>query len=156
MANPNLRDDNTISKYNHEQILAKLEEIKNFEQLFPAFVIDELKIIDDLIEIVPKPEEFIPFKEPRESATPTVFRLRFTEDGTLENIDLKKPKPKKEIKPILTKIKNIKRVEKKESKVNDGGTKLSKLKGGLNKISKLKNIIPSRRITEKESKETEE
>jgi len=156
MGNLNLRDDNTISIKNHEQILAKLEEIKQFEQLFPAFIIEELQINDDLIEIEPKPEEFIPFEETREPATPTVFRLRLTEDGKLENIDLKKPKPKKEIKPILKKINNKMRVEKKESKTKEAQSKISKLKDRLNKIGKLKKVIPSRRVKEEEIEESEE
>ena len=156
MSDLNLRNDNSTSIKNHEEILTKLEEIKKIEKLFPAFVIEELQIIDDLIEVERKPEEFIPFKEPREPATPTVFRLRFTEDGKLENIDLKKPKPKKEIIPTLKKTKNKKKVEKKESKANDEESKISKLKNGLNKIGKLKKVIPSRILKDKDSKESEE
>jgi len=156
MSDLNLRDDTSTSIKSHQEILAKLEEIKQFEQLFSAFVIEELKINDDLIEVEPKPEVFIPFKEPREPATPTVFRLRFTEDGKLENIDLKKPKPKKEIKPILKKIKNKKKVEKKESKEINAESKLSKLKSGLDIIKKLKRVIPSRNTKEEEIEESEE
>jgi hypothetical protein len=156
MSHPISRDDNSTSIKNHEEILSKLEEIKKFEHLFPAFVIKELKIIDDLIEVEPRPEEFIPFKELREPATPTVFRLRFTEDGKLENIDLKKPNPKKEIKPNLKKLIPKKITRKKEQKDNDNKSKISKLKGGLTKISKLKKVIPSRGTKEKETTESEE
>ncbi len=156
MSHPISRDDNSTSIKIHKEILSKLEEIKKFEQLFPAFVIEELKINDDLIEVEPKPEEFIPFKELKKPATPTVFRLRFTEDGKLENIDLKKPKPKKEIKPNLKKIITKRITRKKDPKDSDSKSKISTLKGGLKKISKLKKVIPSRGIKEKETIESEE
>jgi hypothetical protein len=156
MSNPISRDDNLTFIKNHEEILSKLEEIKKFEHMFPAFLIEELKIIDDLIEVEPKPEEFIPFKELKEPATPTVFRLRLTEDGKLENIDLKKPKPKKEIKLNLKKLIPKKITRKKEPKDSDSKSKISMLKGGLKIISKLKKVIPSRGTKEKETTESEE
>ena len=156
MRDINLKEENSTSFKDHEEILAILEELKQFEQRYPAFQIEEPILNEELIEVEPKPEKFVPFKEPGAPATPTVFRIRFTEDGKLENIDLKKPKPKKEFRFSLKKIKSKKRVDKKESKSNAEKSKISKLKDGLKKIGKLKKVIPSRNKQEEEPEESEE
>ena len=156
MSGLNQKQDNSTYIKNHEEVLSLLEEIKQFEQKYPAFEIDELTYNDELIEIEQKPEYFVPLEKPKEPATPTVFRLRFTDEGKLENIDIKKPKPKDENKPsLLKKIKIKKKTDKKESKSSEGKSKLSGLKGSLNKISKLKRIIPSGNKTDNEPAETE-
>ena len=85
-----------------------------------------------------------------------IFNEIIYSDDKLENIDLKKPKPKKEIKLSLKKIKTKKKVDKKESKSDDEESKLSKLKSRFNKIGNLRRVIPSRGKKEKESKESEE
>jgi len=156
MSDSNLKQDNSTYLKNHEEILSILEEVKQFEQRYPVFEIEEPTYNEELIEIEPKPDDFVPFKDPREPVTPTIFRLRFTEDGKLENIDMKKPKPKKETKLRLKKIITKNKADKKESKSNEGESKISRLKGRLNKISKLKRVIPSQSKTEKETVESEE
>ena len=156
MRDINLKEENSTSFKDHEQILAILEDLKQFEKRYPAFEIEEPILNEELFEIEPKPEKFVPFKEPIVPTTPTVFRIRFTEDGKLENIDLKKPKPKKEFRFSLEKIKAIKRADKKEFKRNAEKSKISRLKDGLKKISKLKKVIPSRSKNEEEPEESEE
>ena len=154
MRNPNLKQDNQNFLKNHEEILSILEEIKKFEQRYPAFEFEEPTYNEELIEIEPKPEVFVPLEKTRGPAKPTVFRLRFTEDGKLENIDIKKPKSKKTTKfSIFNKINIKKKKDQTESKSKEDESKISRLIGGLYKISKLKRVIPSRNKREKEPTE---
>ena len=87
MSNLKLKQENSPEIKKHEDILAIIEEIKQFEQRFPEFEIEESEVEEELIEIEQKPKEFeLPIKQ-KKPTSPTVFRLRFTEDGKLENID---------------------------------------------------------------------
>jgi hypothetical protein len=78
---------------------------------------------------------------------PTIFRLRINEKGVLENIDFKKPQPRKKLNISL------RRKEKKDKESSEGKLKLGKLLNGLNKI---KRIIPKRgKEEDSESEESE-
>ena len=77
---------------------------------------------------------------------PTTFRLRLNDEGILENIDIKKPQPRKKISL------NLRKKDKKESEKSESGSKLSKLTGSL---SKIKRIIPKRGKEESKDSETE-
>jgi hypothetical protein len=156
MRNPHLKHDNPTYLKNHEEILSILEEIKKFEQRYPAFEFEEPTNSEELIEIEPKPDIFVPLEKTRESAKPTVFRLRFTEDGKLENIDIKKPKTKKTTKSGILKTINIKKnKEQKDSKSKEDESKISRLIDGLKNISRLKRVIPSKNKTENEPTESD-
>ena len=96
---------------------------------------------------------------------PAVFRIRFDEEGKLDNLDLKKPKPKPDLKASVKKINklsNLKKIKKKgkseksaEAETEKGG-KFSKLKGGIGKVSKIKNISKIKGVIPGRGKKKEE
>lgn len=142
----------------HEPIIEEVPtqpEYVIFEEVKP-----ELTIFKEIEEIKPKiidklKKEKIKFGRKRKKETvktiekpitPTTFRLRLNEDGILENIDIKKPKPRQKIKF------SFRKKDKKESKGSEEKSKFSKLKSGL---SKIKRIIPIRKKGEEEQEEPE-
>ena len=177
---PNLVDD---SEYNQEfiDVDAVQEETSGEERKprlrlsfgkkpepegLPSFVLvdnfedESLNAEKTLLNKIKFPEHKTP-----KSAT---FKLRFNEEGNLENIDFKKPKERahKESK-ILKKLKidkitsKIKKKDKGEGKPSEGeegkGGKLSKIIGPLKNISKIteKLPIPKKGKKSKEKKEEE-
>lgn len=96
----------------------------------------------------------------RKAAT---FKIRFDEKGELVNLDIKKPKPKKQksegkkrfgLKKIRRK-KGEKTEETTETKEVEEGVKKPKIKGKLGKLGKLKRAIPSRSKKKEEPEGTE-
>lgn len=164
--------DNGSIKKTHREILKILEEIKDFENNFVEFDLEKPQVDKELIEIEYETfkeiePELITFKEVEEKKpefeikrkkvvaekfekpiTPTTFRLRFNKEGNLENIDLKKPKPRS--KPHF-RIR-FRKKDQIESEVTEKKSWLAKLKSGL---SKIKRAIPSRREEEEETEESE-
>jgi hypothetical protein len=78
---------------------------------------------------------------------PTTFRLRINEKGVLENIDFKKPQPRKKFKISL------RRKDKKEKEGLEGKSKFGKIITGL---SKIKRIIPKKGKEEESESEVSE
>lgn len=156
MSNIKLKQENSTVIKKHGEILVIIEEIKQFEQRFPEFEIEESEVKEELIEIEQKPKEFEFPIEQKEPTSPTVFRLRFTEDGKLENIDLKKPKPRIEKHSRLKTQKTKNKGKKEKLQTTKKESNNSKLKGIISKIGKLKRVIPSRGKNEEELKESEE
>lgn len=151
MSEPSLDQETSSVTKTHEEILAMFKEIKQLEASFPAYEIGKYEVEEELIEVAHE-EEPILIEEPqikKEPTSPTVFRLRYNEEGNLENIDMRKPKPHKEIHINLSKL----RSKEKEPKVKEEIPKTSRFRGGL---SKLKRIIPSRNEEEEETEEAEE
>ena len=151
MSKPKLDQETSSVTKTHEEILAMFEEIRQLEARFPAYEIEEQEVEEELIEVAHE-EEPVVIEEPeikKEPTSPTVFRLRYNEEGNLENIDLRKPKPPKEIHINLSKLRN----KEKKSEVKEKKPKSSRLRGGL---SKLKRVIPSKSEEEEETEETEE
>jgi len=104
------------------------EKFKKFKTRFGK------KVHREIPEIIEKP------------ITPTTFRLRINEEGKLENIDLKKPKPRPKIKL------SFRKKDKKESEESEKKSKFEKIKTVL---SKMKRIIPKRKKEEEEPEESE-
>jgi len=127
-------------------------EYVNFEEIEPDLVIfkeiteKKVKIIDRIKNLkfdFKKLRKKDASEEIRLPKNPTTFKLRINEKGVLENIDFKKPQPKKKIRI------NLRRKDKKES--SEGKSRFGKIITGLNKI---KRIIPKR--GKEEESETEE
>ncbi len=161
---------------NHSEILQIIDEIRVYEQNFVDFnselVEDKKDIKKDLIEVdheknISEDDESIgelnnkkfsflkKTKENEKTKVPTTFKIGFDEDGKLVNLDLKKPKPKKDDASSKKKfsVKSLLPKRKKENEeTKDDGSKSSKLKKGLGKLSKLKRVIPSKNKSSEETK----
>jgi len=167
--------DNTSITKTHEEILKMLEEIKEFEKKYGEFELKKPTTIEyeTFKEIKP---ELVFFKEVEEKKykilekfkkfktkfgkkvqreipetfekpiTPTTFRLKINDEGKLENIDLRKPKPRQKIKF------SFRKKDKKESGESEKKSKFEKIKTVL---SKVKRIIPKRKKEEEEPEESE-
>ena len=164
----------------HEEILVIIKEIKGLEEKFMSgdffkdYQIEFLEVEDEFIEIEHPPieqREHIIFEEvtvedevetelEEKIIYPAVFRIRFNEEGKLENLDLKKAKPKPHLKSDLKKLKVLKKIKiigrKGESRIEK--VRLSKIKDTIGKISKIRNVIPGIGKKEEEpvKEETEE
>ncbi len=133
--------------------LSELEYV-TFEEIEPDLVIFK-EIEEKKTDIINNKRKFkINFGKKRikeepdkieKPISPTTFRLRINKEGILENIDIKKPKPRKKIKISLGKK------DKEESENTEGKSKIAKL---INGLSKIKRIIPKR--GKEEDIETEE
>ena len=142
-------------------------EQENLEKVKSISIVKDIKKLglkDKFIKIFPSKigAEIKQEKIKQKDITPATFRIRFNENGELENIDLKKSKPKlKSEKHFIFKKFSFKRMEnneKTESKLVEKNSKISKLKGGLGRLGKLKKVIPSRKkeVVETEKNKTEE
>lgn len=130
-------------------------EYVKFEEINPDLVV--FKEIDEKPSILDKIKKLkIDFKIFRKKGSiekiqppknPTTFRLRINEEGILENIDFKKPQPRKKFKISL------RRKDKKEKGNSGSKSKFSKIINGLNKI---KRIIPKRGNEEESEPEESE
>jgi hypothetical protein len=166
----NGEDFNTLIK-DHDEILKKIEEIKEFEMKYPEFNLSKIKPKEELIELDEKLQEFdettpeireqyiktkinIFNKFKKKSSTdnklnPTVFHLRINNEK-LENTDIKKPVSKEKKKKLFS-IKRKKKDKKQGEDKEEEPSKLSKIKGGFGRI---KGAIPSRQKKSKDEKET--
>lgn len=176
-------DNENISNSNikdHSEILQIIDKIRAYEQNFVDFsteIVEEVEDIkQDLIEVeykevIPE-EEVLPeedkkkfsfLKKEKKEAKPTIpttFKIGFDEKGELVNLDLKKPKPKKEKEGAKGKFNLKKIIPFKKKGAEDAGdkagssSKLKGLKGGLGKLSKLKKVIPTKnKSSNEETKE---
>jgi len=164
-------DTDTSSIKNHEEILQLIDEIRSFEINFEGYeIVKEEVEKEELIEVEhEKPEEItpIPIKEEKDKLllrsrlskkrvekpiTPTTFRIRYADDGSLVNVDFRAPKPKKEGTKGFS-LKKLRRKKCKSTGEAEAGEKKSKLKGGLGRLGKLKKVIPSRGKKEEKSEE---
>lgn len=137
--------DNEISDFEYvrfEEVKSDIVYFKEIEEKKPSFF-DRIKKFNIKTNKFKKKEETKAVQLPK---NPTTFRLRLNKEGILENIDIKKPQPKKKIKLSLRKK------DKKETDSSEGKSKLSKLTNGL---SKIKRIIPKRGKEDSESSESE-
>jgi hypothetical protein len=157
----------------HNEILKKIEEIKEFERKFPEFDLSEINTIEELIEVDEKLEEFdetvpevdeptkkrkinsftkIKKKPPTEhKLNPTVFHLRIKNEK-LENIDFKKPNVNAG-KNKLFRVKKRKKSKDRGQEKEEKSSKLLKIKGG---IGRIKRAIPSRQKKSEDETETSE
>lgn len=78
---------------------------------------------------------------------PTTFRLRLNKEGILENIDIKKPQPRKKIKI------SFRRKGKTKSEGSEGKSKFGKI---TNVLGRIKRIIPKRGKEEESEPEESE
>ena len=135
------------------------EKLEKFKSLSIDKDLKKFGLIDKFIKILPTKigSEVNQEKITHNDYTPATFRIRFNENGELENIDVKKSKPKiKSEKRFILKKLRFKRMgknEKTETKPIEKNSKISNLKGSLSRLGKLKKVIPSRK---KELEETEE
>jgi len=169
----NTGEDFKPSIKDHDEILKRIEEIKELERRFPEFVLSEIKLKEELIELDEELEEFDETvteksEQPKKrkinlfdkfkknsskehELNPTVFHLRINNEK-LENIDIKKPIVRERKKKIFS----LKLIKKDKDQGNDKGekfSKLSKIKGG---IGRIKMAIPSRKKKSKNENETNE
>lgn len=176
-----LTKNNTSPARTHKEILQLLEEIKEFEKKFGEYDLETIEVDEEIIEVEheePKKEEPVPpveeIKKPKlkeklkklkpkhdvkkeKLVTPTTFKLRFNEEGKLENIDIKKFKSKPKTKRHLKLRKSkVEKKEKTEGEVKEETSRLSKLKGGLSKLGRLKKAIPTKSKTSEEKEESKE
>jgi len=125
-----------------EKELPDFEYVK-FEEIEPDMVyfkevekkpniFEKIKKFKIDFKFLRKKELKIGFQSPK---NPTTFRLRLNKEGILENIDIKKPQPKKKIKF------SFRKKEKKEIENLEGKSRFLKIKNGL---SKIRRIIPRR------------
>jgi hypothetical protein len=114
-----------------EEIKPDLVYFKEVEEKKPN-ILDKIKKFKIDFKLFRKKEVTEKIQKP---TNPTTFRLRVNQDGVLENIDIKKPQPKKKIRL------SFKRKGKKQSDSSEGKTKLSKI---TNVLGKIKRIIPKR------------
>jgi len=154
----------------HEEILELIDVIKDLENSFEEFELEEPeKEEEELIEV--NPEEITPIpiktdeevkqkKQKKHGSKPVIhtsFKVRFDESGELVNLDLRKTKkePEKKKKISLKRLGKGRKKEKTENTESEEKSKKSKLKSGLGKIGKLKKVIPSRGKKTEEAKSAE-
>jgi hypothetical protein len=154
----NTGEDVDVHLKDHEKILKKIEEIKEFEKKISKFDLSDIKPKEELIEVDNQLEEFFETQpkdaeKPEENnhlfrgsgkkqhveraLHPTVFHLRIKNEK-LENIDIKKPIVQEKKKKSFRATQN--KEEKGEDK-SEKSSKLSFIKGGIGRIRKA---IPSR------------
>lgn len=132
-------------------------EYETFEEIEPELIsfkeVEEKK--PKFEEKIKKPKSKLKIKRKKDFAekiekpiTPTTFRLRINKEGELENIDLKKPKPRSRRHIRI----RFRKKGQTESEVTEEISRLAKLKSGLGKI---KRAIPTRREEEEETEESE-
>jgi hypothetical protein len=141
------------------QIETEFKEIEyvTFEEIEPDLItfeeIDEnkpelnKKIKKFNLKILNKRKKDI-FEKNEKPLNPATFRLRINKEGILENIDIKKAKPRS-----LPKIRiRIRKKDKKETETSEKKSKFSKITRSL---SKIKRVIPKRGKEEKRKVEGE-
>ncbi|UCF49341.1 MAG: hypothetical protein JSU91_06215 [Thermoplasmatales archaeon] len=144
--------------------LTELEYV-TFEEIEPELPIfneiePELLIFKEIEKVKPKRIKKIKFKinfdkfrkkgkieKIDRPLKPTTFRLRINKEGKLENIDIKKPQPRKKINI------RFRKKDKGEAKSTEEKSKFEKLKSGLFKIKRL--IPIGKKEEEPQTEETE-
>jgi len=172
--------DDRDSLKSHKEIIRSIDEIREFENEYYDFEIEEKKqdikrinesievehktlfYSDDLLDEGTKNKFFdklrkvhftrSPERGDEKPVNPAIFNIGFNKNGDLVNLDFKITDVKKEKGSFN--IKNLFRRKKDEKTSTD--SKFGKLKSKLGKISKLKKVIPSRSKNEEEKESGDE